>query len=69
MSLIDIREYYEDASGELKPGKKGLPVFPCLFYAWRIILTVFFSGISLQKEQWKTLKGLIPQIDDALEKL
>lgn len=28
MILIDIREYYETADGEMKPGKKGIALNP-----------------------------------------
>jgi len=45
-TFVDLREFYMDNSGELKPGKKGIALFG---------------------DQWKTFKGLIPDIDKALK--
>ncbi|CAN0253067.1 unnamed protein product, partial [Laminaria digitata] len=36
MVLIDIREYYENNDGEMKPGKKGIALNPA---QWKVRLS------------------------------
>lgn len=37
MILIDIREYYETADGEMKPGKKGIALNSEQWEVWTLI--------------------------------
>lgn len=37
MILIDIREYYETADGEMRPGKKGIALNPEQWEVWTMI--------------------------------
>lgn len=56
-TLIDIREYYE------KDGKQ-LPVI------YHFYVTVQGrKGISLTKDQWKSLKSQMKKIDEAIDRL
>ena len=57
--LIDIREYWEDNSGERRPGKKGMKYIPMSTNQPTYVL----AGISLTIEQWENLKSVIPEID------
>lgn len=71
--LVDIREYYEDKDGSLKPGKKGKGL---RFYADLVpkflinhvhVLVSTHLGISLSIEQYNKFKKAIPEIDEALK--
>lgn len=60
---MDIREYWEDSDGELKPGKKG---------TFNIILhtpSVPFAGIALSMDQWEKLKGFVTDIDEKIREI
>lgn len=58
-TLIDVRKYYSDGLGAIKPTKKGAP--SCV--------NPYCAGISLQVEEWEQLKQNIETIDQAVKLL
>ncbi len=54
--LVDLREYYEDASsGEQKPGKKGWGLSVIVGLCHRIANNGILTGISLTPAQYSVL--------------
>lgn len=47
MVLIDIREYYENSDGEMKPGKKGISLNPA---QWKVRATAVSSSIFYMRD-------------------
>ena len=47
--LVDIREYYSDAGGEDKPGKKGISLTAAQFSELQKIMNVVASEIEKLK--------------------
>lgn len=68
---MNVREYYEDKTGEMKPGKKvrlptiELPPTPSECISLPLTLS---KGISLSIEQYQALVGLVPSINEQLRK-
>lgn len=72
--LIDIREYWMDQEGEMKPGRKGNLLDH--YYSYNSHLKdpenqcISCSlGISLNPEQWNQLKEQMSDIDDAVRRI
>jgi len=63
--LINIREYWTNDSGELKPGKK---VSWKMGSCWCSCTDVCLQGISLTVEQYATLLSAAPLLEAALAK-
>jgi Transcriptional Coactivator p15 (PC4) len=44
---VNIREYYNDAEGQMKPGKRGMRKLPLLvnFVTFLLVLTSSISGV------------------------
>lgn len=68
--FVNIREFYEDASGEMKPGKKVRhrrgPILAPVTRAHGSPNK--YQGIMLSIDQYKALAGLVPAINDELRK-
>ena len=67
--MVDIREYYQDDSGEMRPGKKGwmFHLYNSLQITYGVLSYFLVLGISLSLEQWKNLKDSIETIDDRID--
>ena len=63
--MVDIREYYEDDSGEMKPGRKG--TWNSTSELHYLIKLFSFVGISLSLDQWQKLKAAIPTVDERID--
>lgn len=69
--MVDIREYYQDDCGELRPGKKGLLYIVAtrqLVRSLSVSLS-FLLGISLSLDQWKKLKDSMDAIEERIQGL
>lgn len=64
---MNLREYYEDKSGEMKPGKKVSDYKPRCSDSESGTLT-HIQGIMLSVEQYQTLVGSVPAITKELRK-
>lgn len=64
---MNLREYYEDKSGEMKPGKKASNHPPSCSNSESGTLT-HVQGIMLSVEQYQTLVGNVPAISKELRK-
>lgn len=62
---VNLREYYEDKSGEMKPGKKVSEPNARWLNSKFCILT-HEQGIMLSVEQYQTLVGSVPAITKEL---
>lgn len=65
--LVNVREYYEDKAGDMKPGKKVRPVHVTAAI-FDLLLTLIHQGISLTVEQYQSLVGIVPAINQELRK-
>lgn len=64
--LVNVREYYEDKAGDLKPGKKVKAVhIPATMSDLPLTQS---QGISLTVEQYQSLVGIVPAINQQLRK-
>lgn len=65
--FVNLREYYEDKSGEMKPGKK---VGEHHLHDWRgnDCRLTNAQGIMLSVDQFQTLVGTVPAITKELRK-
>lgn len=65
--FVNLREYYEDKSGEMKPGKK---VGEHHLHGWRgnDCRLTNAQGIMLSVDQFQTLVGTVPAITKELRK-
>lgn len=62
--MVDIREYWQDSDGELKPGKKG--TMKTIFTHF---ISVLCAGIALSMDQWDKLKGFATDIDKKIKEI
>lgn len=63
--FVNLREYYEDKSGEMKPGKKVSHHESRYFDSYTLTRV---QGIMLSVEQYQTLVGNVPAITKELRK-
>lgn len=65
--FVNLREFYEDKSGEMKPGKK---VSEYHLHGWRgnDCRLTNAQGIMLSIDQFQTLVGTVPAITKELRK-
>lgn len=65
--FVNVREYYEDKAGEMKPGKK-VSLKHSDSNPFCIVELTRAQGIMLSVEQYQALTGLIPAINAELRK-